>query len=155
MMQFDSYRPIFRQLVVSDTVYAIVDDNQAKQRAQYFLSKARTEQHSLTHYVTDNRINYYLRIATDYGNAEAPFILAHRILHNKKQTEYSHDDVIIFLHIAAQRGHTQAAYQMAACYEGKDFYPEIMQAGSEFFSALKANERQLLARYYYEVAITR
>ncbi len=147
------YKPLYKKLSVEDNAYAVIDSKQAHERANYYLLQAKNNEKDYKQArLSKNKVNYYLRIATDYGSMDAPFLLAHRIL-QKKAKEFSDDDVIIFLHIAAQRGHLQAALQMACCYDGKNSYPEILYAGADFFAALKTNERQLLAKYYYNVAM--
>lgn len=140
------YRPLYRNYQLNENSYCIIDTHQAKRRALYFYLQAKSSD------LSAEQIDYYLNVATDYGCGIAPYDLARRILVQNTYTEYSLDDAIIFLSIAAQRGHQRAAYEMACCYSGNTSFPEILEAGADFFDSLSPAERELLATYYYSVA---
>ena len=144
--QVSHYRPLFQHYQLNDNTYYIVDSTQAERRALYFHMFAQSRE------VQPHKVDYYLSIATDYGCSDAPYELAKRIIGHQSCPSFNTEDAIILLNIAAQRGNQRAAYEMACCYAGKSYFPDILAAGVKFFASLSNAERELLAKYYFSVA---
>lgn len=146
------YKPVCRNLQIGDKSYSVLDLERAEQRAKQYLQDAKAliesePEFSLEH---EQQVNRLLSVATDFGSADAPFILANRILLQKDEMEYATEDAVVLIKIAAERGNHEAQHRMACCYAGKNDYPEILTAGEQYFASIAQDERKILADYYFQ-----
>jgi len=148
------YRPLYHAVRVEQQMVSIIDLEEAQRRGQDFLAMARELMHSSSSQTpqTQCQITEYLLDATDLGCAEAPYIMALRMLAGETSNAFLHDDVILFLKLAAERGQHDACYRMACCYQGRHLFPDILRVGEAYFASLAQEERELLADYYFRLA---
>jgi TPR repeat protein len=144
------YRPLCHSIAWENQTLSILDYGEANTRANEFLEMAREllNSRSSKNIKTQHQINEYLLDATDLGSAEAPYIIALRILADETGNAFMRDEAIVFLKLAAERGQNDACYRMACCYEGNTLFPDILAAGKAYFAGLKKADRKLLANYY-------
>lgn len=144
------YRQIIKYLRIGAKEYAVLDPLLAQERAHEHLSIALNLMAAKSG--NDNAINKELVLATDFGCKDAPFILSQRILDVDVKTPFYDEEVAVFLKIAAEREHPEAAYQMGCSYAGMNKFPKIEKAGNEYFSSFDAHDRTRLAEYYLKRA---
>ncbi len=149
------YQPLFNVLRIGTKEYAVLDKPLAQERASIYLSRALylMEQESPERYA--NTINYELLIATDLGSSDAAFLLACRTLDPHVKVPFPPDDAIVFLKLAADRGHAEAAYELGCCYSAVGHFKNTEKVGSSYFSQIDPTERQRLAEHYFHIAVER
>ncbi|MBY0544887.1 MAG: hypothetical protein K2Q14_04980 [Gammaproteobacteria bacterium] len=146
------YRPLFTLLRVGSKEYAVLDKALANERAAIYLSRALYLIDSNDPARYNNTINYELLIACDLGSADAAFLLACRSLDPIIQVPFPIEDAVLFLKLAADRGHAEAAYQLASCYASMGQHKNTEQTCAHYFHHVDPAERARLAQHYFEIA---
>ncbi|MFN7097827.1 MAG: hypothetical protein ACK4PR_09795, partial [Gammaproteobacteria bacterium] len=88
----------------------------------------------------------------DIGSADASFLLACRTLEPECRVPFPPEDAVVFLRLAADRGHAEAAYQLACCYAAIGQYKNTEQACANYFNSIESRERSRLAEHYFHIA---
>ena len=151
----DHGRPIVRSLRSEGSdgesqEYQVLDPELAQKKSiQYF-----TEALSLIDADPNNlEINENLILATDFGSRDACFVMALRILDSKIETPFAKEEVVVFLKIAADRGHPEAAVRLAKAYAGLPQIPEVAAVAKDYFTSFTPEERGQLGECYFMRAI--
>lgn len=147
------YRPLFTLLRIGSKEYPILDQELALQRADVCLARALFLMQSQDAERHANAINHELLVACDFGSGDAAFLLACRVLDANINTPYPQEDVVVFLKIAADRGHAEAAYQLGACYAGLDKCSVNEAVCTNYFDIIEPEERARLAEHYFQYAV--
>ena len=147
------YRSVYKHLRIGNKEYPVINPDVAQRRAQFHLDEAlkllATDLDQNIHIL----VNQELLIATDFGSKEAPFILALRVLDSKSHTPFPPEEATVFLKIASERGHAEAAYRLACCYAGTGKFKSLELAAVNYLADFSSIERRRLAVYYFEQAI--
>lgn len=148
------YRPVCKYLCIGDKEYAVLDPELAQQRAtQHFTEALSILESKDICLESEQKVNQLLTLATDFGSKDAPYILALRVLDEDTEIDYRVEEVVVFLKLAAEREHPEAALQMACCYAAMNKYPAIESAARKYFASFSASERRKLAEYYFQKAV--
>lgn len=148
------YRCVFKNLRIGSKEYSVLDTELAQERATHFLALAiALMNQGPLHPVNQALMNEYLLIACDFGCKDAPFLLASRVLKSEAVLPYSPEEVIVFLKLAAERGHAEAAYELACCHAGMGKFVSTEHSLKQYFSDICAQERARLAEYYFHLAV--
>ena len=148
-----NHQPLLELLQISKTGYFVINEAVALERADFYLSSALELMNNELNHEYFSAINALLIAAADLGSAEAAFHLSQNLLSSSCQAPYSSSNSFIFLKLAADRGHLEAAYQLACCYAGIDNF-KLMQAVCEkHFDELSASQRKHFAEHYFKQAI--
>jgi hypothetical protein len=147
------YRPLVKIKRSGSEEYEILDRTVAQERANIYLSRALylMEQDNAERY--SNTINYELLIATDLGCADAAFLLACRTADIESRSPFPAEDAIAFLKLAADRGHPEAAYQLACCYAALGIFKQTEKVCANYLNSLEPRERQRFAELYFQQAV--
>jgi len=150
------YRPIFKNLRIGSKAYAVLDMTLAHEKALHYLSLAieMIEQNKADSF-SNHLINQYLIIACDFGNKDAAFLLASRALNKDSELNYPAEDAVVFLKLAAERGHAEAAYELACCYAAMGKFVTAEKSCTQYFNNINPRERARLAEQYFHIAIER
>lgn len=149
------YRPLYKTLTVGSNQYAIVDRDVAHHRADHYYKQAleliersqkSTDDADLLTNITDT-----LLLATDLGSCDAPMLLAQRLL-SKENENATVEDALVFLRLAAERKHAEAAYRLGCSYAKTGDFNEL-EALIAADPQLNEQERQRLAEHYLLLAI--
>ena len=97
-------------------------------------------------------INQHLTTACDFGNKDAAFLLASRALNCASEFTYPAEDAVVFLKLAAERGHAEAAYELGCCYAAMGKFISAEQSCTKYFNSIDPRERQRLAEHYFHIA---
>lgn len=149
----DRYRSVCRYLCIGDREYAVLDPELARQRAIHYFTQALSLIESDPNQKQQGQVNELLILATDFGSQDAPYIMALRVLDNEIKTPYAHEDVVVFLKLAAERGHPEASMQMGSCYAAMNKFPRIEACARDYFASFTEAERKHLAEYYFNKAV--
>lgn len=148
------YRRVFKNLRIGSKEYAVLDMDLAQEKAVHYLGLAieLLEQNQPDSFM-NNLVNEYLLIACDFGNKDAAFLLASRALDPENEFIYPPEDAVVFLKLAAERGHAEAAYQLGCCYAAMGKFLSAEQSCTSYFNAIDPRERQRLAEHYFNLAV--
>jgi len=148
------YRRVFKNLRIGSKEYAVLDMDLAQEKAVRYLALAieLLEQNQPDSFI-HNLINEYLLIACDFGSKDAAFLLASRALDTSSEFIYPPEDAVVFLKLAAERGHAEAAYQLGCCYAAMGKFISAEQSCTTYFNSIDPRERQRLAEYYFNLAV--
>ncbi len=149
----DRYRSVCRYLCIGDREYAVLDPELAQQRAIHYFTQALSLIETDLQHKQQEEINQLLILATDFGSQDAPYIMALRVLDNEIKTPYACEEVVVFLKLAAERGHPEASMQMGSCYSAMNKFPNIEAAARDYFESFTQSERKHLAEYYFNKAV--
>lgn len=151
--EISRYRSVYKHLRIGKREYAVLDKDAAQERAIFHLQEAKrlltTELDEQVHIL----INQELLVATDFGSPDAPFLLALRILEPTTHTNFPPAESIVFLKIAADRGHAESAYRIATCYACYGKYKSLEAASAEYMAGFSLSDRRRLSVLYFEQAI--
>jgi TPR repeat protein len=148
------YRCVFKQLRIGSKEYPVLDLPLAQERANHFLSLAIQRMNHGNLSIDDHlQINEYLLAACDFGSKDAPFLLAARALHPDARLAYPAEEAIVFLKLAAEREHAEAAYQLACCHAGMGRFVSTESGCQRYFTEMGLQEKVRLAEYYFSLAI--
>lgn len=147
------YYSVYQYLRVGSKQYAVLVAEQAAQRAASYFDDALKLLEGPQTPETQLEVNKELVLATDFGSKDAPFLLAQRFLDAKAQVAFPAEEIVVFLKIAAERGHDEAAFQMGCSYAAMGTFLAIEQIAAGYFSSFSAEERGQLAEYYFIKAI--
>ena len=148
------YRRVFKNLRIGSKEYAVLDMDLAQEKAVHYIALAieLLEQDQPDSFVK-NLVNEYLLIACDFGNKDAAFLLASRALEISNELIYPPEDAVVFLKLAAERGHAEAAYQLGCCYAAMGKFLSAEQSCTNYFNAIDPRERQRLAEHHFNLAV--
>ncbi|MAZ38934.1 MAG: hypothetical protein CMF49_02355 [Legionellales bacterium] len=148
------YRPIFKNLKIGTKEYAVLDMALAHEKALHALSLAieMIEQNRDDSF-SQHLINQHLTTACDFGNKDAAFLLASRALNCASEFTYPAEDAVVFLKLAAERGHAEAAYELGCCYAAMGKFISAEQSCTKYFNSIDPRERQRLAEHYFHIAV--
>ena len=147
------YTPVFRHLRLGSKEYWVMDPKLGKARAADHLQKGLELFHDKAS--DEERIAgcEELLLATDFGCAEAPFLLALQILAHPADPVLPHHDFLTLLRLSAERGNPRAAYRLGASYAQMGHFPAIELLAGMHFACLPNQDRVRLAEYYFAMAI--
>lgn len=151
--QSKPYRPLFRHMEIGSHRYAVMDERLASERAEEHLRTALYLLDAPSSPDIQQAIDRELRIAMDFGCPEAPYFLANRLLQGESTQGLPATEALNFLRVAAERGHSEAAYRLGCSYAAMENYPEIETAGEHYFSAYTPQERCRMAERFFDEAI--
>lgn len=152
-----SYRPVSRNVNIGEKKYAVMDQEAAEEKGKEYLLRGRkildkfVSEGSLEKEDVDNLMDI-MTTAIDYGDRDAPYLLAHFILDGTYEVPFDNNDAILFLKIAAERHHCRASHQMACCYIGRKDFEDVYEAGRDYFESISEKDRKFLADYYFKQA---
>ncbi len=155
------YRPLYKTLTVGTNQYAVVDRDVAYHRADRYynqaldlidISRRQAQNQSALDPALVDQIADALLLATDLGSGEAPMLLAQRALDGLGAQHVLREDVIVFLRIAAERQHAEAAYRLGCSYAATGNFTEI-EALITADPHLTPQERYRLAIHYLMLAV--
>lgn len=152
------YRPLYKTLTVGTKQYAVIDRDVADYRADHYYQQAleliERSQQSSDHTDLLADITDALLLATDLGSRDAPMLLVQHVLdHNSAESHtIPREDILVFLRLAAERAHAEAAYRLGCSYAKTGDFPEI-EAIMAADSYLTAPERERLALHYLNLAV--
>lgn len=148
------YRQVFKNLRIGSKEYAVLDLDLAQERALRYLAMAiELIEQQQTDTISQHLINEYLLTACDFGSKDAAFLLASRALNPDTDFMYPAEDAVVFLKLAAERGHAEAAYQLGCCYAAMGKFISAEQSCTHYFNGIDPRERQRLAENYFYTAI--
>ncbi|MHA7840944.1 MAG: SEL1-like repeat protein [Gammaproteobacteria bacterium] len=147
------YRPLFRRMEIGSHCYAVMDEQLASERAEEHLRTALYLLDSPSTPEIQQAIDRELKLALDFGCADAPYLLANRILQGESTQGLSGSDALSFLQVAAERGHSEAAYRLGCSYGAMENFPDVEMAGAQYFNRYTPEERCRMAERYFDEAI--
>ena len=147
------YRPLFRRMEIGSHCYAVMDEQLASERAEEHLRTALYLIDSPSTPKIQQAIHRELNLAMDFGSADAPYFLANRILQGESIQGFSGSDPLSFLQVAAERGHSEAAYCLGCSYAAMENFPEVETAGAHYFNSYTPEERCRMAERFFDEAI--
>ncbi|NNM59514.1 MAG: hypothetical protein HKM04_06815 [Legionellales bacterium] len=147
------YRPLFTLLRIGSKEYPVLDQSVALRQAETCLTRALFLMQSADADRHAKVINHELLLACDLGSSDAAFLLASRVLDNNLAMSFPQEDAVVFLKIAADRRHPEAAYQLGSCYAGIDKTNATEVICSYYFDSISGEERSRLAEHYFEFAV--
>lgn len=99
------------------------------------------------------KINHYLLLATDFSNKDAPFLLAARLLKKEAGLAFESSEIFVFLKLAADRGHAEAAYQLACCFAGMGNIAFAENICGHYLKSAPISKREQQAEHYFYIAM--
>lgn len=148
----ERYQSVYQYLRVGSKEYAVLNAQLARERAEEFYNEALQLLKAPQDNQISSDIDRALTLATDFGSKDAPFLLSQRLLETDVVTSYPPEEVPVFLKIAAERGHAEAAFQLACCYAANNHFPKAEVVAADYFASFSPKERGQLAEYYFHKA---
>ncbi len=147
------YAPVFRHLRLGSKEYWVMDPKLAQMRAARHVKKGLNLLHNEA--TDEEKIEgcEELLLATDFGCAEAPFLLALHILSYPEDSILPNQDFLTLLRLAAERANGRAAYRLATSYAQMNHFPAIELLCKAHFTCLPKQDSVRLAEYYFALAI--
>ena len=148
-----NYQPLLAPIQINQIELPVVKEVIAVERAAFYLSSALELMNHATNAEHLFAINALLIASADLGSAEAAFHLSQRLLSPVCLVPFSPSNSFIFLKLAADRGHLEAAYQLACCYAGIDHFKLMLSVCETHFNQLSASQRGSIAEHYFKQGI--